>query len=87
MKNKCRFKKIYISLLIIIVFISAFMLGACSITKTTAKSASDFDIKCIDTLGSHNNLYILTDKKYQKDYIIIQCDTFGSVAITPRLED
>lgn len=92
MKNKCRFKKIYISLLIIIVFIGAFMLGACSTTNTTAKSitkesASNFDLEFLEALGGYTNVYLLTDDKFHKDYIVIYNDRAGSVAITPRLED
>lgn len=86
MKNRYFFKKFCVLFLLIIAFIGVFILGACSTTKTSAKSTSSFDIKHKDEIGSYQNVYVLTDNETKREYIVVDNDYSGAIAITPRLD-
>lgn len=83
---KSKFIRVLIACLLVVVFLLAFFLGACSVSKVDATTNSSFTMS-EPKYQSYYMISVLTDDEYGVEYIVVsENSTGGNVCITPRLQ-
>lgn len=78
--------RVLIACLLIVVFLLAFFLGACSVSKVDATTNSSFTMS-EPKYQSYYMVSVLTDNEYGVEYIVVsENSSGGNVCITPRLQ-
>lgn len=78
--------RVLIACLLVVVFLLAFFLGACSVSRVDATTNSSFTMS-EPKYQSYYMVSVLTDNEYGVEYIVVsENSTGGNVCITPRLQ-
>lgn len=78
--------RVLIACLLVVVFLLAFFLGACSVSRVDATTNSSFTMS-EPKYQSYYMISVLTDDEYGVEYIVVsENSTGGNVCITPRLQ-
>lgn len=84
---KPKFIRVLIACLLVVVFLLAFFLGACSVSKVDATTNSSFTMSEPE-YPKYYMVSVLTDNEYGVEYIVVS-ENSGSgdnICITPRLQ-
>lgn len=83
---KSKFIHVLIACLLVVVFLLAFFLGACSVSKVDATTNSSFTMSGPE-YQSYYMISVLTDNEYGVEYIVVsENSSGGNICITPRLQ-
>lgn len=83
---KPKFIRVLIACLLVVVFLLAFFLGACSVSKVDATANSSFTMS-EPKYQSYYMISVLTDDEYGVEYIVVsENSSGGNICITPRLQ-
>ena len=83
---KPKFIRVLIACLLVAVFLLAFFLGACSVSKVDATANLSFTMS-EPKYQSYYMISVLTDDEYGVEYIVVsENSSGGNICITPRLQ-
>lgn len=83
---RTKFIRVLIACLLVAVFLLAFFLGACSVSKVDATANSSFTMS-EPKYPSYYMISVLTDDEYGVEYIVVsENSSGGNICITPRLQ-